>query len=260
MIVQSVIRKGSEHAVFCEDFKSEQDGGRYFIGAVFDGCSGGNESHFASALFGKIFKQTLMNHGFQSGEKIEDRASEFMKAFINKLFETKVVLDLDEADLLSTFIMLIYDKVHGEALTVSIGDGIICCDGEIVEMENTRFELNFPDKFKDMPDYIAYDLNEMGLDKGYFYSWYDGKSVSIKKYIDPQDISISTDGLLTFNTPTEEIDILNYLLVDDKWMGSKIMLPKKVNVLRTKYKTIHKDDISIIRLIPNFKKDDNSNS
>jgi len=66
--------------------------------------------------------------------------------------------------------------------------------------------------------------------------------------------------LFTFNTPIEEIDVINFLLVDDKWMKNDIMLSKKINILRTKYKTVHKDDISIIRLIPNFKEDDSSDS
>ena len=259
MIVQSIIRKGSEHPVFCEDFMSFHNGGRYFIGAVFDGCSGGNESHFASSLFGKAFNQTLMNSGFISGDSLEERGKEFMRTFIHKLFEVKVVLDLNEGDMLTTFIMLVYDKVHGEALTLSVGDGIICCDGETMIMENTRFEITNPDNYKDMPDYIAYDLNEIGLEKGVFDNWY-GNRVAIKKYIDPQDISISTDGIFTFNTPDGEIDIVQHLLMDDKWIGNKIMLSKKVNILKTKYKSIHKDDISIIRLVTNFNKDDKGNN
>ena len=60
MIVQTIIRKGFDHVVFCEDFLSTEDSGRYFIGAVFDGCSGGDDSHFASSLFGKMFRQILI--------------------------------------------------------------------------------------------------------------------------------------------------------------------------------------------------------
>lgn len=257
MKVHSVIRKGTDHDVFCEDFKVIEDSGRYFIGAVFDGCSGGNESHFASSLFGKIFKQILYN-GSMSGNTIEDRVKDFMRKFVNKLFEAKVVLELEENDLVTTFIMLVYDKVHGEAVVITVGDGIIHCDGEIIELENTRFQ-HADSNYKNMPDYIAYDINELGLDKTYFDVWYD-RHVNVNKFIDPQDISIATDGLLTFNTPLIDIDILDFLLINDKWMKNKIMLSKKVNILRTKHKTVHKDDISIIRIIPNFKEDDNSSS
>lgn len=253
MIIQSVIRKGSEHQVFCEDFKSTQDGEKYFIGALFDGCSGGHESHFASSLFGKTFNQTLANSGFMSGDTIEIRAKEFIRTFVNKLFEVKVVLDLIDDDMLTTFIMIVYDKINKEALTLSVGDGVVCCNGEIMVMENTRFidDEKFKDSYTNRPDYITYDLTKIGLDKSYFDNWYYNH-VKITKFIEPEDISISTDGIFTFNTSDKEIDVINYLLIDDEWIRNKIMLSKKINILKTKYNSVHKDDVSIIRLIPNY--------
>lgn len=257
MKVHTVIRKGSEHPVFCEDFLIELNSGRFFIGAVFDGCSGGDDSHFASSLQGKIFRQ-VSESGALFGNSMEELAKDFMKKFVKKMFDVRVALELQDNDMLATFMMIIYDTVKGEALTMTIGDGIICCDGEITVIDNDRFKDIRPDMYTNMPDYISYDLVQLGLDKGLFDVWFD-KRVTLTKFIDPQDISISTDGLLTFNTPVDYgFDILNYLLIDDKWMSNKIMLSKKINILRTKHKTIHKDDISIIRLIPNFKEDDNS--
>ena len=258
MKIHSVIRKGSEHPVFCEDFMVMEKSGRFFLGAVFDGCSGGDDSHFASSLMGKIFRQ-ILDTGTIHGNSMEEMAKEFMGKYVKKLFEARVVLDLQDNDMLATFIMVMYDTVKGEALTMTIGDGIICCDGEIIELENKRFEFSHPDKYMNMPDYISYDLVDLGLDKTLFDTWFE-RHITIKTFIDPQDISISTDGLFTFNTPIEEIDVINFLLVDDKWMKNDIMLSKKINILRTKYKTVHKDDISIIRLIPNFKEDDSSDS
>lgn len=258
MKVQSVIRKGSEHPVFCEDFLVKSKSGRFFLGAVFDGCSGGDDSHFASSLQGKIFRQ-VNESGALFGNSLEKLAKEFMRKFVRKMFDTRVTLNLQDNDMFATFIMIIYDTVKGEALTVTIGDGIVCCDGEITILENDRFEISYPEEYKNMPDYISYDLVELGLDKDLFDVWFD-RRVTLTKFIDPQDISISTDGLLTFNTPIEEIDILHFLLIDDQWMKNDIMLSKKVNILRTRYKTTHKDDISIIRLLPNFIEDDNSNN
>lgn len=258
MKVHSIIRKGSDHPVFCEDFLVREKSGRFFLGAVFDGCSGGDDSHFASSLMGKVFRQ-ILDTGAIHGNSMEEISKEFMSKFVKKLFEARVVLDLQDNDMLATFIMIMYDTVKGEALTMTVGDGIICCDGEIFELENDRFKFTNPEQYTNMPDYISYDLVELGLDKNLFDVWFD-RRVTLMKFIDPQDISVSTDGLYTFNAPVEEIDILNYLLIDDKWMKNKIMLSKKVNLLRTRYKTVHKDDISIIRLIPNFKEDDNSSS
>jgi len=254
MRVQTIIRKGKDHPVFCEDFLAIENHGRYFIGAVFDGCSGGNESHFASSLLGKIFKQVL-NEEPLSGDSIEDKAKDFVKKLVQKLFDIKTILELQDNDLLSTLIMLMYDKVHGEALVISVGDGIIHCDGKYTVLENKRFKSTHPDIYKNMPDYIAYDIVELGLDRSYFDIWFDNHIV-LTKYIDPKDISISTDGIFTFSTPSEEVDTIYFLMEDDKWIGHKIMLSKKVNILRTKYKSVHRDDLSIIRLIPKFEEND----
>lgn len=259
MKVQTVIRKGSEHPVFCEDFLSTNDSGRYFIGAVFDGCSGGNDSHFASSLFGKIFKQVL-GEGAMSGNTIEDKSKDFMRKFVRKMFQSKVTLELLDHDMLATFMMIIYDKVHGECLTMTIGDGIICCDGEFTILENDRFKAADPVRYRDMPNYIAYDIVDLGLDPSSFDVWFE-RYITITRHDNPKDISISTDGLLTFNTPVGEVDPLTFLLVDQNWKNNKIMLSKKVNVLGSKFKTTHKDDISIIRLIfPNSEEDDNSSN
>jgi hypothetical protein len=269
MKVQTVIRKGSEHPVFCEDFVSTEDTGRYFVGAVFDGCSGGNDSHFASSLFGKIFKQ-ILGEGAMAGNSIENKAKDFMRKFVINLFKAKVALGLLDKDMLATFMMIVYDKVHGECLIMTIGDGIICHDGEFTILENDRFKVVEPVRYRDMPNYIAYDIVDLGLLPSGFDTWFE-RFVTLSRHDNPKDISIATDGLLTFNTPIavvdkegvkhEVVDPLEFLLVDQNWMNNKIMLSKKVNVLSSAHKTIHKDDISIVRLIiPNFEEDDNSSS
>ena len=258
MKIHSVIKKGEDHVVFCEDFMVMNDHGRFFVGAVFDGCSGGNDSHFASSLFGKVFNQIFKN-GSLSGETLEAKARDFTRKFVNKLFDIKVSLQLEENDMLATFVVLIYDKVHGEALTMTVGDGVVHCDGEIFEFKNERFKFSHPTQYMDMPDYISYDLVELGFDGSYFDAWYD-KHVKVKKFIDPKDICISTDGILSFKKPEEPIDVIDFLMKDSQWCDNKIMLSKKINVLRTRFKTIHKDDISIIRLVFNSEENDKSNN
>jgi len=249
MNAYSVIRKGEDHPVFCEDFMSINNSGRYFIGVVFDGCSSGSDSHFASSLFGKIFNQ-ITNDEVVFGNTIEERAKNLIQKFVNKLFEIRVSLQLDDKDMLATFMMLMYDKVHGEALTLTVGDGVIHCDGQIIILDNDRFKFSHPETYKDMPDYISYDIVNLGLDRTAFDYWYENH-VKINKFTNPSDISISTDGILTFNTPPEEVDVVDFLLRDNSWVNNKIMLSKKVNILRTKYKSAHKDDLTIIRLIIN---------
>lgn len=258
MKVHSVIRKGEDHPVFCEDFLSTYNYGRYFVGAVFDGCSGGKDSHFASSLFGKVFNKIFQKgNNYLDGLTIEDKAKDFVRVFVSHLFEVKAILQLEENDMLATFVVIIYDKFKEEAITLVVGDGIIHCDGEIFEFKNERFKNTHPTQYVDMPDYISYDLVNLGFDKAYFHDWYENH-VRIKKFEKPKDISISTDGILTFKKSEEEVDAINFLLTDDTWTDNKIMMSKKVNILKSKYKTVHKDDISIIRLI--FKDTENDKS
>lgn len=256
MKIHSVIRKGEDHPVFCEDFTTQVNHGRYFLGVVFDGCSGGKESHFASSLFGKIFRQ-VTEDGVFKGNTIEEKAKDIMKRFVDKLIDVKGMLRLDRGDLLSTFMLLMYDKVHGESLVIHVGDGVIFCDGEYTILENDKFKNDEPDNYQNMPDYIAYEIDDMYLDKSYFDFWY-AKYVGKYKFDNPKNIAISSDGVLTFSNPDPSINVLHFLFEDEKFEDSKIMLSKKVNILRKVNKTVHKDDISIIRLI--IKEDDNSNN
>jgi len=226
---------------------------------VFDGCSGGRESHFASSLYGKIFRQ-VTEDGAIYGNTIEEKAKDLMKKFVDKLIDAKTTLRLTSGDLLATFMLLMYDKVHGEALVINVGDGLIYCDQELLILENEKFKSDYPDKYKDMPDYIAYEIDDMLLDKSYFDMWY-AKYVGKYKFEDPKNIVISSDGVLTFNKPLEgDIDIIEYLFEDERFINNKIMLSKKLNILRKTHKTAAKDDVSMIRLIIKEEEDDNSSS
>ncbi len=258
MKIHTVIRKGEDHPVFCEDFTTFVDHGRFFLGVVLDGCSGGRESHFASALYGKLFRQVAREEPLY-GETIEDKAKVLMQKFVRKLIESKVIIGIEPLDLLSTFVLLMYDKVHGEALVINVGDGVIFCDGKYFILENKKFKNEYPEDYQNRPDYIAYELSGLTESKTYFNEWYE-KFVGKYKFVDPKNIAISTDGVLTFTTPETDVNVFEFLFEDEKFIDSEIMLSKKINILRKVHKTVHKDDVSIVRLIINSEKNDNSNN
>ena len=57
MRIHTLLKRGFSHKDFCEDFllcKALDE--KYLLAGVFDGCSSGVDSHFASALFAKIVK------------------------------------------------------------------------------------------------------------------------------------------------------------------------------------------------------------
>lgn len=258
MKVHSVIRKGEDHPVFCEDFMLTEDRGRYFYGAIFDGCSSGNESHFASSMFGKVFRHVIEDDNIY-GETIEEKAKFLIKKFVYKLVESKAVMHLEVGDMLATFMLLMYDKVHGEAMVLTVGDGLIYCDGEMTELKNEKFKDEFPDDYMNRPDYIAYNLGVVGGEKHVFDFWY-AESVNKMKFIDPKNIGIASDGILTFTNTEGDIDILRYFFEDERFIKVDNMMSRKVNILKKLHRSVHKDDFSIIRLTFKEEQDDSSSS
>ena len=146
-------------------------------------------------------------------------------------------LHLDTEEILSTLILGVLDKSKKEIELITIGDGLICCDGSLYEYEQD-----------DKPDYLGYHLSED------FNNWYENQSqrLSLKNI---SDISISTDGIFTFKNfdgkdyePIKEDEIIDYLLTDVNWSNQENMLRKKISEIENRYGLKPSDDLSIIRI------------
>ena len=69
---------------------------------------------------------------------------------------------LDEKELLTTVILLLYDMKTDKGIILSIGDGLISINGKITEFERDN-----------KPDYLAYHLKED------FEEWYANQTQKI---------------------------------------------------------------------------------
>ena len=162
MQVYTVIRKGEFHPVFCEDFLiTEEIGSKFFLAAVMDGCSSGKDSHFASALFGKILHKIAKTLHFQE-TKLEEQSVEYLmkkilRSFMDELKLARNYLMMDMLETLATLIILLYD--NQKAYIVVLGDGFVALDGQIHEIDQDN-----------RPDYPAYHLKED------FEIWYESQS------------------------------------------------------------------------------------
>jgi len=124
----------------------------------------------------------------------------------------------------------------GEAEFITIGDGLICKDGEIIEYEQN-----------DKPDYLGYHLTED------FNCWYDnqGQHLSITNF---KDISICTDGIYTFKNFKDksrqktENEIINYLLINSDGEEFDNFLERKIETLKDEWNHVVTDDLAIIRI------------
>lgn len=247
MNIYSTLQIGDYHINHCEDFFiTRKIGSDKILCAVMDGCSTAMESHFASNLIGKILRKICIEKGYQelyetnAGLTIEEELKSILKDLFKEIISIKNQLMLDEKELLTTLIVLLYNQKENKGIILTIGDGVICMNGKITEYERNN-----------KPDYFAYYLHEN------FETWYENQHQKI--FIDHlQDISIATDGISTFSPVKkiahhETIDPLNYLLTDQSNIDSEEMLNLKLKKLEHHYGMKSTDDLAIVRIINNSK-------
>ncbi|MCR9286011.1 MAG: protein phosphatase 2C domain-containing protein [Bacteroidetes bacterium] len=242
MKIHSFIKKGTAHPNFCEDFLlTFEITSKYSLFAVMDGCSSGKESHFASAFFGKIFKKIALKKSFELLRKkdidiqINDLSTQIIKEFWEELVFQKGQLLLNKDELLSTFLVSIYDRKNQNLVLNIAGDGCFSVNQEII----------FSDQ-KNHPNYPIFHVSKP------FDEWFKNEVVVIEK-TKISDFSIATDGIESFikgedltqsifeNPPflflsqTEFLTHPNPLLWQFRQLDKKDILPF--------------DDLSIIRIV-----------
>ena len=242
MIIHKFIKRGLNHANYCEDFLLHETlADKYELFGVFDGCSSGIDSHFASSFIAKITRSE-----FHKLEIEKDLSTEYFikKLLFNVVFaikEQKQTLGLNRDELLSTIILFLYDKQSNSGLIITIGDGVISINGKhkVIDEDN-------------IPDYLAYHLDKIN-NQAEFKMWY---MMHTQQYdIDYlTDVSISTDGATSFvktAKPEQEgtINPLDYLFKDEFLIKNKAMLGRKCNLLERKHNLVNADDLGIIRVL-----------
>lgn len=251
MILHKVIRRGSDHIDFCQDFYGIGETPNFLYCCVFDGCSGGKDSHFAATLFGKAFNDVIKNmYDILNEDKpgsIEKNSKFLLYMMSRKISEAKKVLHLDIIELLSTVVFCAINKNTKECMIVAFGDGYFRVNETEVIIKNTRFISK--ENGENMPDYLAYDLDQIEA-YGDFESWLNAKS-EVHKFENVQDISIASDGICTFKRFKEMENIVNpidFLIKDEQFLNTKNMLERKCNILRSIYSYVNTDDLSLIRI------------
>lgn len=239
-----ITRIGSFHLDYCEDYVVCIDIGKdRQLLAVMDGCTMGDESYFASALFGRLLRKIGKEANYK--EYIEGRntpVSDQIRSIIASLFEevilSKNLLQLEQGELLTTVLLAVIDYQENQGEIVCIGDGLVCVDGSITEFNQDN-----------QPDYLAYHLGEK------FEEWYEGltQRLRIEKFT---DISLCTDGILTFadkessKIREDQLDkIINDLLLDRTDLKNENMFVKKMRQIETEWGLINTDDVGIVRVV-----------
>lgn len=238
MKIRSVIRKGSDHKVFCEDYLWHQENERFVAAAILDGCSTGKDSHFASAFYGKAIRSRFAIYGFPYNS-IEEITKDILYGAICEVNILKSYLGLSTEELLSTIIFSIYDKKKKELFVIVIGDGLIVINEDVIEIDQNN-----------TPDYLSYHIDKL-INRNAFETWFENFE-NVFHYEDVRNFSICSDGILSFKTikKTEEgeRDPVEFFTKDEFLIHNPSMLARKCNLLEIKHGMIHQDDLSIIRL------------
>lgn len=243
MNIYSVLQIGDYHINHCEDFLiTKKIGSNKILCAVMDGCSTAMESQFASTLFGKILRKICIEKGYKELYEPDKNSDpeEDLKAVLKDLFKelttVKNHLMLDEKELLTTLIILLYDTKNDEGIIICIGDGSVCINGKTIEFERDN-----------KPDYLTYHLKED------FEEFYFNQTQKIR-FSKLEDVSIATDGISSFipikkTDHNEKINPADYLLYDKSNFDSEEMLSLKLKKLEHHYGMKPTDDLAIIRII-----------
>lgn len=234
---------GQFHLNHNEDyFIVEKIGNEKILIAVMDGCTMGIDSHFSSTLIGKILRKAAKSLDYREfyekrSYEIESTLKSILKDLFEELISIKNNLDLLIEELLSTVILGIINFKERTGHLITIGDGIIYCDGLLKEYDQ-----------ENKPDYIGYHLNKP------FKEFYENQN-QIFNCQNIKNLSICTDGIFTFKEFNEieyeqisDEEIISFLLIDSKHNENENMLNKKLSILKRKFGLIPTDDLTILRL------------
>lgn len=261
-MIHSLLKQGADHKNWCEDFKFHHDyEGLFTVSAVFDGCSSGRDSFFASTLFARLFESICREKVVVGYETPNQLAEDLIYSFVWRLKRSSESLGLKTNDLLATIVLLVRDVRNNSGHIVVIGDGFVSINGQKHEIGQDN-----------APNYIAYHLNDI-YDVVSFEDWYKSKKSrtlngygssiiaslvnNVTEFSIPriEDVTISTDGILSYSPPPgkdpEIYDPVDYFTRDERFLGNISMMERKANILRNKG-WVHRDDLGLIRIvIPN---------
>ncbi len=258
MYIKSILKRGKEHANFCQDAIFHYENEEILVACVCDGCSEVEDSHFASNLFVKVLKkeliellnkesqrtQSLLNSDHYCEEELEtvEFSENILYSFFQKTLKIKQELSLTANDLSSTFIFMFYNKKKDEGIIYMFGDGVLQINEEYIIIDHDNkpryFTLDWQELTGDIIPFTAFI-------KQYPQKW---------KFSNLQNVVISTDGILTFQNNNINPDYaIDFLITDETLNGKSIIsqksfYDKKYNVL-TFNGWSHNDDLGLIRIV-----------
>lgn len=242
-IIQRYLERGTFHPVYSEDFQVQTHTGGFKIFGVFDGCSAGKASHFASALLGKLLRKAslmatypsaLPAYGISSDQALDSVdyvRFVLAKILFQELRRCRKDLMLDKEEMLATLVLAVMNPDMDQVALLVAGDGFFSLNGHLTKIDQ-----------EDRPNYPAYHLNRP------FEQWYEEETFQLEAS-DVTQFAISTDGADTFcdarHNPPPGPSTAEYLLAHP--FGAQDSLQSRVGELvQQGYRP--QDDVAMYRI------------
>ncbi len=235
MQIDELLTRGNSHPIYCEDALFHTETAKdWIIAAVLDGCSSGTESHFASALLVKILRKScktipLMQQLDPNMDLEKQSPKELGNYLLQHIFEdfkrSRKLLLANKLELLSTLILLVYNKKTKQAYLCVSGDGYFSINNEVTCIDQHN-----------MPDYIAYHFDQT------YEDWLTNQTQQFE-FDSAKRIVIATDGIAKYfkeKSTKQKLDSAHHFL-----LGTGHSLKEKEEQLLDK-QLFPFDDVAVI--------------
>lgn len=224
----SILNRKSETHNSCEDTLWVDQNSKWIFGGVFDGCSTGINSHWASQTLAYLFRQSIFSlYAINPIQALSDIA---IKLIIGNIRALALAMGLDCMNFLSTAILFVYSKDTKVLYIRCFGDGVYYINDVeyIIEQNNT-------------PDYLGYLINKNTEDINEYL-----KKYPVQTYDEVSRFIICSDGIQQVQAPQlldtdPTIDVSKLLALPN----NTYYLIRMYNLLKQQ-KFILNDDLSII--------------
>lgn len=187
--IDKLIKMGKSHTLHCEDDFYIKETDDFIVCAVFDGCSSGIDSHYASTRH-KYFLNDVIKHyiwTWKSSIPIESSLRYCMYGLYVNLYNDRSNYKVNE-EMLSTVVLCFINKQTNEYGIIFCGDG--CCS-----INNENISIHDPNG--NAVWYLSSIVNE----EISIFDEYFSKCKIYSGYIENNsELCISTDGIESFMT------------------------------------------------------------
>lgn len=214
---------------------------RHVLLAVMDGSGTEPDGHFAATLVARVLRNIARQTNLRTfAERRQPTTGELlrgtMQTLLSDLRRLNADLGLGADELLTTLVLAVVDRQGPRAEIITIGSGVVGCDGEVVEYAHGH-----------QPDFIGHHLN---VD---FDQWWAGQPRRLVCE-DFLDLTLATDGLLSFRPFSPDSyhpvtpDELTEFLVSVRDEGSTDTFYRRhLLYVRDRFGLEYTDDLTIVR-------------